>query len=331
MTGVQTCALPIYTINNFHPPISAINSNGENILPKIKDLDRKFYDDFKLLPIRGYAETHNLTLKLDNKKDYKGRTLLLLTGWTDYAFSSDNVRASQSGQSLFFPYLQVKNAKGEWQTVIDSIGIPIGRPQTLTVDLTGKFLSDSREVRIVTNFRTYWDEIAVDTSEQSKNIKTYELEPEVANLQEHGFSEESKFGRMLVPEYKNVSFDSPWKDFAGRYTKFGDVKPLLAEIDDVFVVAKAGDEFVLKFKELPKLPENRVYTFLLYADGYSKEMDINSGSPDAVLPLPFKGMTKYPYGANERFPMNEEKLKIYDEYTTRTVRGGVRRVELGVK
>ena len=93
----------IISAPNAHPPISAVNSNGENIVSKIKDLDRKFYDDFKLLPICGYAETHNLTLKLDDKNDYNGRTLLLLTGWTDYAFSSDNVRASQSGQSLFFP------------------------------------------------------------------------------------------------------------------------------------------------------------------------------------------------------------------------------------
>ena len=133
-------------------------------MPKIEKLDRNFYDDFKSLNIRGYAETHDLTLNLDDKKNYHGRTLLLLTGWTDYAFSSDNLAASQSGRSLFLPKLQVKNKKGEWQTVIDSIGISIGRPQTLVVDLTGKFLTDSREVRIVTNFKTYWDEIAVDTS-----------------------------------------------------------------------------------------------------------------------------------------------------------------------
>ena len=211
--------------------------------------------------------------------------------------------------------------------MIESIGIPIGRPQTLTIDLTGKFLSDSREVRIVTNFRTYWDKIAVDTSPAAKNIKTYELEPEIANLKEHGFSQESKIGGMIVPDYKNVSFDSPWKNFVGRYTKFGDVKSLLKEIDDIFVIAKAGDEFVLKFKELPNLPKNRVYTFLLYADGYSKEMDINSGSPDAVLPLPFKGMKKYPYRAGEKYPMTDEKRKIYDEYLTRFSRGGLNKID----
>ncbi|MBX7171502.1 MAG: FG-GAP-like repeat-containing protein [Pyrinomonadaceae bacterium] len=315
----------IISTQNAHPPISAVNSEGENIVSKIKDLDRVFYDDFTKQEIRGYADEHSLTLNLDDKKGYNGRTILLLTGWTDYAFSSDNVRASQSGKSLFFPYLQVKNAKGEWQTVIDSIGIPIGRPQTLLADLTGKFLSDSREVRIVTNFRTYWDKIAVDTSPKETNLKTIEIEPTVANLRERGYSAETKFNGMDVPDYGKVSFDDRWKNFAGRFTRTGDVKPLLKEIDDVFVIAKAGDEFVLSFKELPAPPKGKTYTFLLFADGYSKEMDINSGSPDAVYPLPFKGMKKYPYGNEEAFPMTEEKRRIYDETLTRFSRGGLAR------
>ena len=39
------------------------------------------------------------------------------------------------------------------------MGIPAGKPKTIAVDLTGKFLSASREVRIVTNLCVYWDEI----------------------------------------------------------------------------------------------------------------------------------------------------------------------------
>ena len=37
--------------------------------------------------------------------------------------------------------------------------MPSGKPKTMAVDLTGKFLSASREVRIVTNLCVYWDEI----------------------------------------------------------------------------------------------------------------------------------------------------------------------------
>jgi tetratricopeptide (TPR) repeat protein len=321
--GIPTAGERIlYTTNKARAPLSAVDTNGKSVLAKVENLDRVFYDDFKSLNIRGYAETHDLTLNLDDKKRFDGRTLLLLTGWTGYAYSSDNLAASQSGKSLFLPKLQVKNERGEWQTVIESIGISIGRPQTLVVDLTGKFLTDSREVRIVTNFKTFWDKIAVDTSEQTA-VKTIEMQPSQADLRTRGFSEEIKYGEMIAANYEVVLNDGRWKYFAGNFTRTGDVKPLLNNIDDTFVISKTGDELVLSFDALPEPPAGKKYTFLLYADGYSKEMDINSGSPDAVFPMPFKGMTKYPYGADERFPMNEEKRGIYDEYTTRIVRGGL--------
>ncbi len=326
--GIPTAGQKIlYSTRKAHAPLSAIDRNGENVSPKIEKRDRVFYDNFKSLNIRGYAETHELTLNLDEKKNYRGRTLLLLTGWTDYAFSSDNLAASQSGKSQFLPYLQVKNKRGEWQTVIDSIGISIGRPQTLVVDLTGKFLSDSRKVRIVTNFKTYWDSIAVDTSGQISALKTTEIKPSQANLRTRGFSDETKINEMIAPDYEKVLNDGRWKYFAGKFTRTGDVKPLLNQIDDIFVISKTGDELVLSFDALPELPKNKKYTFLLYADGYSKEMDINSGSPDAVFPMPFKAMSKYPYGERERFPMTEEKRKIYDEYTTRSVNNLFPRIE----
>jgi tetratricopeptide (TPR) repeat protein len=325
--GIQTTGKRIlYTTQNEYAPLSAVDAGGRDVSAKIKRLDRKFYDSFKSLNIRGYAAPHSLTLKLDDKKNYRGRTLLLLTGWTDYAFSSDNLAAAQSGKSLFLPKLQVKNKKGEWQTAIESIGISVGRPQTVIVDLTGKFPTDSREVRIVTNFKTYWDKIAVDTSEQAE-VKTTELSPVRADLRERGFSEEIKYGEMIAANYDRVVRDGRWKYFNGNFTRPGDVKPLLEQTDDVFVISKTGDEIVLSFPALPDLPQGRKRTFLLYADGYSKEMDINSGSPDSVLPLPFKQMKKYPYDADEQFPMTEEKRRIYEEYTTRTVKKALPRIE----
>jgi hypothetical protein len=302
---------------------------GSDVLAKVSSLDREFYDSFKSTEIRGYAETHSLTLRLDDRKGYNGRTLLLLTGWTDYAFSSDNLAASQSGRSLYLPKLQVRDRTGVWRTVIDSIGISVGRPQTVVVDLTGKFLSDSRDVRIVTNVKTYWDKIAVDTSEQQQ-ISTSEITPVRADLRERGYSREQTFGGMIVPTYGEVLNDGRWKNFSGRFTRTGDVRQLLGGIDDVFVISKTGDELDLRFPALPDPPPGKTRTFLLFADGYSKEMDINSGSPDAVLPLPFKGMTRYPYRGGERFPMTPAKLRLYDEYTTRAGARPLPPIEVGL-
>ena len=128
---------------------------------------------------------------------------------------------------------------------------------------------------------------------------------------------------MVVPDYDKVFYDVRWKYFSGKFTRLGDVRDLLSATDDLFLISKTGDEIVLSFDALPELPTTRKYTFLLYADGYSKEMDINSGSPDAVYPLPFKGMTKYPYDADEKYPMTEEKRRIYDKYLIRFNRGNL--------
>jgi hypothetical protein len=74
----------------------------------------------------------------------------------------------------------------------------------------------------------------------------------------------------------------------GVYTAEGDVRAPLSTVDDRFVVMRPGDEIALSFDAhaLPPLPSGWTRTFLLYADGFSKEMDLNSASPDRVDPIP---------------------------------------------
>jgi hypothetical protein len=89
----------------------------------------------------------------------------------------------------------------------------------------------------------------------------------------------------------------------------------------MFVISRPGDEISLAFdaQQLPRLPSGWTRTFLLYADGFSKEMDINSASPDQVLPLPFHRMTKYPYSHPETYPMTAKRRAYMDKYNTRLV------------
>jgi tetratricopeptide (TPR) repeat protein len=319
----------LWVTRNAHPPVSATDDRGNDVLDRITKLDRRFVDDFPLARIRGYAEPHTLTMNLGEPS--RGRTVLLLTGWTDYAFSSHNVAASQAGLEMSLPALQVKDAQGRWQTVIEDIGIPVGRPQTVTVDLTGKFLSANREVRIVTNMRIYWDQILVDTSASDATTQIARLEPTVADLHWRGFSAEvTPDGREPFGyDYSKVSARSEWKTMPGRYTREGDVRELLAKTDDLFVISRPGDELVLSFdaRRLPPLPAGWKRTYLLYADGFSKEMDINSASPDAVAPLPFHGMKQYPYTAAERYPMTEARRRVIERYNTRTVSAPLPRLE----
>lgn len=111
----------------------------------------------------------------------------------------------------------------------------------------------------------------------------------------------------------------------GHYTREGDVRELLLKSDDMFVVSRPGDEISLSFdaKTLPPLPAGWTRTFLLYADGFSKEMDINSASPDQLAPLPFHGMSRYPYPATEHYPLTDERRRYLEKYNTRVVTSAV--------
>lgn len=313
----------LYKTKGARPPLEARDDRGRDVLPQLKEMDRRFVEGFELDSVRGYAGEHALTLKLDDRRGPDGRTLLLLTGWTDYAFSSDNVAASHAGKETKLPALQVRDARGRWRTVIEDIGIPVGRPQTVTVDLTGKFLSSSREVRIVTSLRIYWDQVLVDASAGDTPVRMTRLDPIKADLQWRGYSAEvTPDGREpFTYDYEKVSSSSPWKVFPGRYTRTGDVRELLLKTDDMFVISRTGDEISLSFdaRALPPLPAGWTRTFLLYSDGFSKEMDINSASPDQVTPLPYHGMKRYPYGATDSYPMTEERRAYMDRYNTRVV------------
>ena len=313
----------LFATRGAHPPLSAVDDHGNDVISRISRMDRQYPDDFRRDRIRGYADEHTLTMKLDDGTPARTRTLLLLTGWTDYAWSSDNVAAYQGGKAMTLPSLQVKDAKGNWRTVVADIGIPVGRPQTVTVDLTGKFLSSSREVRIVTNMRILWDQILVDTSGGNLPVRMTRLDPISATLRWRGFSREgSSDGREPFGyDYQQVSFTSPWKVMPGRYTREGDVRELLLKSDDMFVISRPGDEISLSFdsQKLQSLPAGWTHTFLLYSDGFSKEMDINSASPDQVMPLPFHGMSKYPYPENEAYPMTAVRRAYIDRYNTRLV------------
>ena len=127
-----------YTVRQAQPPRAAVDEHGHDVVAALSRRDRTFVDDFALLGVRGYAGEHALTLDLAGAppRAARERTVLLLTGWSDYAFSSDNVRAHQAGLTLMPPVLQVETSAGTWQTVDADVGIPVGRPQTLVVDVT---------------------------------------------------------------------------------------------------------------------------------------------------------------------------------------------------
>ncbi|MBO0720350.1 MAG: CRTAC1 family protein, partial [Blastocatellia bacterium] len=312
----------IYSVKSPRPPLSAVDEKGKDVLPLIKEVDRTYPEDFEKLPFKGYAKEHALTLDLGNVKNAR-QVLLLLTAWIDYADSTSNIAASQAGAKLISPYLQVKNKKGEWETVIPEMGFPAGLPKTMTVDLTGKFLCDDAHVRIVTSMRIYWDQILVDTSAGDSPRKITTLEPQRAELRWRGFPREySPDGRLpLIYDYRTIEPSAPWKTHLGNYTRYGDVRSLLLEADDMYVITRNGDEIQVDFDagRLPALPKGWKRTYLVFTDGFGKDMDINSARPDTIGELPFHGMKSYPYSGSDSYPINKNHEEYLNNYNTRTV------------
>ena len=86
-------------------------------------------------------------------------------------------------------------------------------------------------------------------------------------------------------------------------------------LDDRLVIMGSGDELRLLFpaSALPALKPAWTLDFLLLVDGWAKDGDANTAYSQSVTPLPFHGMSQYPYSAREHFPDSE----MQRTYTTR--------------
>ena len=301
-------------------PIRATDAGGLDATARVAKVDHIYPVAFKHNS-SGVADLHNLDLDF-GKVAPQNRSALILNGWVDWADGSTFLGASQNGQGLIFPYLQVKNRSGHWQTVVADMGIPSGKPKTIAVDLTGKFLSSSREVRIVTNLCVYWDEIFLIDNAAAPDVRLTPLDAAQGDLNFRGFSEAVIDRSRQQPEqflYDHVRPVSNWNPTPGRYTRYGDVRSLVTKVDDRMVVMGSGDELQLQFaaNTLPALPTGWSRDYLLLVDGWAKDSDANTAFSESVTPLPFHAMSAYPYKQQEAFPNDAEHRQYVHDYLTR--------------
>jgi hypothetical protein len=256
------------------------------------------------------------------KKDE--HVVLLLYGWVDYADSSSNLAASQAGVVGKPPTLEVGDGSGSFELALEQMGFPAGLPKTMLVDLGGLVAPDKKHVRITTNMRLYWDRIRIATLDPIADVVANELLPEKAELSFLGYpaaySPDGKAPRLY--DYSKVAATDLWDAHVGAYTRYGDVRELVESIDDRYVIARHGDELSLSFDagRLPPLGAGWKRTFLVYADGFGKDMDLNSARPDTVEPLPFHGMSAYPYPPDEHYPDTEEHRRYQETYNSRQIK-----------
>lgn len=301
-------------------PVAAHDSNGADVRAAVLQRDRVYPDSFRR-DLAGVAELHHLDLDFGDAAR-SNRAALILYGWVDWADGSTFLSASQAHRDLVFPYLQVKDAAGNWKTVVEDMGMPSGKPKPMAVDLAGKFLSASREVRIVTNLCVYWDEIYLVEDNAPPEVRMTRLPLDAADLHFRGFSKPLIHPQRKQPEqfdYSTVSFTSMWNPTPGLYTRYGPVETLLAEPDDRMVVMGSGDEIRMQFRVagLPPVPPGWKRDFLLLVDGWAKDADANTAFSQSVLPLPFHAMSSYPYPPGEHYPNDAAHAQYQHDYLTR--------------
>jgi hypothetical protein len=311
----------LYSLWEKRFPVSAVDDIGHDVLPLLLKQDGQYPSDFARNRILGLAELHSLTLDLGDLPA-SARVSLWLNGWVFWT-DSNGSRALMSNKQLelISPYLQVRNARGEWETVIPDMGLPSGTRRTMRVDLTGKFLTSDHHLRIVTNLCVYWDQIFFSLDDASAPTPT-ELPLLSADLHYRGFSTPASDPRHLRPDsfdYENVLAIAPWNPMRGLYTRYGPVEKLLARADDQLVVMAPGDEITVSFdaRMLPPLKPGWVRDFFLYTHGWAKDAEPNTAFSATVQPLPFRKMANYPPGAHDPAPSSDDYRRYQREYLTR--------------
>jgi hypothetical protein len=303
-------------------PKSARDGEGRDVLPALVARDGKYVDSFRR-ERNGKAELHALDLDFGRQAAPQNRAVLVLNGWVDWADGSTFLAAAQETKDgLIPPYLQVRNAAGNWETVIQDMGMPDGKPKTIAVDLSGKFLTASREIRIVTNLCVYWDEIFLGEDVRKPEAVVSRLPVLSGDLRFRGFSAIRIDPDRKRPEefvYADVRPTSSWNPTPGLYTRYGDVKELLEDVDDRLTILGSGDEVRLLFQSdaLAPLRPGWKRDFILKVDGWAKDRDANTAFSQTVEPLPFHAMSAYPYSRDEHFPSDAMHEKYRREYNTR--------------
>jgi tetratricopeptide (TPR) repeat protein len=300
-------------------PISARDDEGRNVLPQLLERDGHYPDQFPRTSL-GSAKPHTLELDFGNAAPF-GRAVLFLNGWVDWPDGSTFRAASQDPHhALIMPYLQMQDANGNWKTVNADMGMPAGKPKTIAVKL--RFPSASRKLRIVTSLCVYWDEIFLSEGESRAVEKPAPVPLDSAELHFRGFSAARIDPERKQPDtfyYASVSPTSFWNPTPGWYTRYGNVRELLTHADDRLVIMGSGDELRLHFsaRALPAPPAGWKRDFLLKVEGWAKDRDPNTAFSDSVEPLPFHGMSRYPYPPTEHYPNDAAHEQYRRQYNTR--------------
>ncbi len=281
------------------------------------ELDRRFC---------GFAQRH--TVELDFGDQLAGladgeRVFLFLTGFLEYPYSQTTYAASQAHLGWEPIRIDRQQADGSWHTIVPDAGALNGMSRTMTADLTSLVGGGSCRLRLTSNLEIYYDQIFLGRPLPRERVSVRTLPVAAAELRYVGIAREvSPDGRdPLIYDYHQVDPTVPFDTLSGTYTRYGPVRELLEKSDDSFVLVGTGDELAVQFDatRLPALAPGQSRSFILVSHAYCKDMDPYTATPQTLEPMPFKGMSRYPYPPSERPAETAEQRRLREIYQTRIV------------
>jgi hypothetical protein len=303
-------------------PLAASDERGRDLLRQIAARDDDYVGGFPPGPYQGVTAMHDLVLNFGPVPDEPTR--LILQGWLFPTDASINAAMAQSkAVQISRPVVQVLDGQKSWLTVA-SLTFPAGKDKSIIVDMTGKWRSSDRRVRIRTNMEIYWDHAFLALGAESAPLTVTRLKPVTADLHARGWSRVYRKGGRYGPfwfDYSQVAKQSPWRPVGGNFTRYGNVLPLLDTADDQAVVIASGDEMTIEFPEggTPAVPTGWKRDFLLYNVAWMKDADLHTATGQTVEPLPFHDAARYPYAPDQHYPDDVAHRRYVAEYNTRRV------------
>jgi Tfp pilus assembly protein PilF len=295
---VPPVKLAITAVAPLQPIARAVDDNGNDVTATLSKLDGKYLDTFGRGQYQGITRDHYVEIDLGNKVPASGPLWLIARGWIHPSDSTVNVAMSQGNhpkpQGLS---LEIPDGHGGWRVARANLGFPAGRKKICLFNLTGIFPAGvPKRLRLRTNLEIYWDQIQWARGLSDTPLRVTRLQPSTADLRYRGFStiHQANASSPEIPDYNHLMGTAPiWRDLAGYYTRYGDVRPLLAHTDDRYVIMNAGDEMALRFKAPASPPPGWVRDYVIAGNGWVKDGDYNSTDSQTVLPLPYHARLVY--------------------------------------
>jgi Tfp pilus assembly protein PilF len=297
---IPPAKLGFTTVSTPHKIAHATDDNGKDVTDIVNTLDGRALASFGRGQYQGITRDHYLEVDLGDDAPKSGPLYLIAQGSIHDTESSLNVAITQGNRwHAHGMSVEVPDGHGGWTTAQSNLGFPAGRKKTVLFNLTNIFRPGTpRRVRLRTNLEIYWDCIEWAAGDPGAQVRTQTLDADTADLHYRGYSTidtpDPAAPAPEVPDYYQIlGTKQRWRDLIGYYTRYGDVRELLRQVDDRYVIVNSGDEMSLRFAEQPLPPAGWLRDFILIGDGWIKDGDFNSTFSKTVLPLPYHAKNEY--------------------------------------